>query len=205
MSNVKPLKLTVFNYCVSLLAQSSRDLAARFGQQRTVDGQIALIREELAEVLAATDDAHRVEELCDLIVVWQGFYDANCVAKQLRMLEAIYPMMPISDRERSYSFENLINRQIDNAKKHGGLSTTKAMEIIIYHIKAIPNAAELFPVAVDAVVAKNAAKSDATHYLDAVTGKITKRKVCPRCGICYPPSDFVDMLCPSCVNEAKQS
>ncbi len=156
------LTVRQFNDGVRLLAQSSRDLAARFGQQRTVSGQIALIREELAEVLAATDDAHRVEELCDLIVVWCGGLDA--VGMKTPRLRKHLPQRTIP---RVFRVEVLGN--IENAYK--------AFRIVYDYLLTIQAAADLFLQQVAAVVAKNAAKTEATHYLDATTGKITRKAV----------------------------
>lgn len=209
MSN--QLTVNQFNAGVRELAQSSRDLSARFGQVRTVKGQIALIREELEEVRTATDDAHRVEELCDLIVVGAGLYDA-AFAVILANAHIAKPPLEINEF-RPYqgtdfdAFDLIMRTFVEMA---GVQPTSTAFGIVLYVyqcITAIPNAAELFPAQVAAVVAKNAAKTADTHYLDSATGKITRKagKECPRCGAVHSFSDFTSNVCPACEIEATQS
>ncbi len=179
---------TVFNDGIAQLAQSSRDISARFGQQRTVAGQIALIREEFAEVLSATDDAHRVEELCDFIVVWHGLYDANfpCTSAYWTHSGGDYPIIKIAELPGKYGFQAVqldefvteVNHHIGYViKRDGSLMNSWILVpiLILRLLRTIPNAAELFPAQVAAVVTKNAAKTHDTHELNPVTGKITRK------------------------------
>lgn len=172
------LTVDVFNNGVAQLSASSRDLAARFGQQRTVEGQVALIREELAEVLAATDDAHRVEELCDLIVVASGLIaSAHALYGTYE-----YPIELDSNVSNSiclYDLGNWVQLMITMGKTTPFVSGQTIIIHIYRYLQSIPNAAELFRQQVAAVVAKNAAKTTDTHYLNTVTGKITRKAAMP--------------------------
>lgn len=183
-------QLTVeqYNEGVRQLAQSSRDLAARFGQQRTVAGQLALIREELNEVMTAEDDTHRVEELCDLIVVWHGLYDANfpCTSAYWTHSGGEYPFIKIAELPGEYGFQTVqldefateVNHHIGYViERNGSLMNSWILVpiLILRLLRTISNAAELFQQQVAHVVAKNEAKTPDTHYLDAVTGKITRK------------------------------
>lgn len=156
----------VFNEGMALLAQSSCDLAERFGQVRTVNGQIALIREELNEVLTAASDAHRVEELCDLGVVCCGYNAAGNFYIPSHRYYQDFDAFPYS------TMKDAVENAVDS---HRAINPLWIYDCLL----AVPNSAELFSTQVAVVVAKNAAKTTATHELNHITNKITRKAVKP--------------------------